>query len=97
MTEIDKLKRQRAMLDAAIASLEKREQAEGNPNGRIKELRKSKRYTQEEVAFFCGCHPKSYTRIENGGSLTHAMAYKLAKLYDVSIDYILYGSEEAIS
>lgn len=56
----------------------------------LKELRKQKRMTQEEVAFHLKIARATYSRYESG---EYEMSYKtlimLAELFSVSIDYLL--------
>lgn len=57
---------------------------------RIKDLRTDNDFTQVDVAKFLECHVGVYRRYENGIREIPLWAlFKLAKLYDVSIDYML--------
>lgn len=57
---------------------------------RIKDLRTDHDMTQATVAKFLKCHEGVYRRYENGVREIPLWALlKLAKLYDVSVDYIL--------
>lgn len=60
---------------------------------RLKELRAG-RYTQAEMAKLLGVGRTTYTKYENGDiRLSAEMLGKLAKLFDVSIDYIVDNTE----
>ncbi|MDK6420025.1 helix-turn-helix transcriptional regulator, partial [Actinotignum timonense] len=57
---------------------------------RLKELRQGKNYTQQDVADIIGVGYESAKSWENSRALPrHEPLAKLAKLYGVSIDYIL--------
>lgn len=57
---------------------------------RIKDLRNDNDLSQMNVAKFLGCHEGVYRRYENGlRDIPLWALLKLAKWYDVSVDYIL--------
>lgn len=61
---------------------------------KLKELRKSKRLTQQDIADFLKIERNSYTRYENESRFpTLSALIKLADFYGVSIDYILGRSD----
>ena len=54
--------------------------------GRIKELRKAKSYTQEQVADLIGISRQKYARIENGlNSITLDLLTKIVKVLGVTV------------
>lgn len=54
--------------------------------GRIKDLRTSKNYTQEQVADFLGISRQKYARVENGtNSITLDILAKIADMLDVTV------------
>lgn len=62
---------------------------------RIKYLRTVYGYTQEEVAKHLGLTQEGYSKIENGYvRLAGDTVCMLAKLYNVSTDYILLGEKK---
>lgn len=62
---------------------------------RIEQLRKEKGKTQKQVAEQIGMRQPHYTRYEKGERDTPTEKLKqLAKLYEVSIDYILEMTDE---
>lgn len=61
---------------------------------RLKNLRKSKKLTQQDVADKIGISRASYSHIENDrNEPENAIVVKLAKFFDVSTDYLL-GNDE---
>ena len=59
-------------------------------NTRIKELREDNDLTQQQVADKIGITQRKYSYIETGTQqLTDEILVKLAKLYNVTTDYIL--------
>lgn len=57
---------------------------------RLKELREENKYTQEQIAELLNIKQNTYSQYENEKRQIplHALV-KLAKFYDVSVDYIL--------
>ena len=56
----------------------------------IELLRKKHQMTQEEVADVLGCNREVYRRYEKGiREIQVSVAIKLAKYYQVSLDYLL--------
>ena len=56
---------------------------------RLKDLREDADLTQEQLVKLLGMHKTTYTNYEQGKrEPPFALIIKLAKLYDVSIDYI---------
>lgn len=61
---------------------------------RLKELRKSKKLYQEDVASKLGIARTTYASYEQGSrEPDHEMLVKLADFFNVSIDYLLRGEE----
>ena len=57
---------------------------------RIKELRIENRQTQQEIAEYLHCNRLVYARYENGiREIPVSMLIQLAKLFDVSMDYLV--------
>lgn len=57
---------------------------------KLHELRKEKKLSQNEIAFFLNVTPQAYSRYERGErELGYENLDKLAKFFDVSIDYLL--------
>lgn len=57
---------------------------------RIRQLRKEKGMTQQEVAKYLHIHRRTYCAYENGRrSITARILIRLADLFDVSTDYIV--------
>ena len=64
-------------------------------DNRIKDLREDRDLTQTQVAKAIGITQRKYSYIETGTQqLTDEILVKLAKFYDVSIDYILKLSDK---
>lgn len=62
---------------------------------RLKELRKSKRLTQSDMASFIGVNQNTYSYWENGKTkIDNETLEKLADYFNVSVDYLL-GREES--
>ena len=62
---------------------------------RLKELRKEKKITQQEVADFLNIARVHYTNIENGKRGTgFETVVKLAQYFDVTTDYLLGNSDD---
>lgn len=60
---------------------------------RLKEVRKASGLTQKEVATYVGVNQNTYSYWENGKTKIDSESIaKLAKLFNVSIDYLLDGS-----
>ena len=60
---------------------------------RLKEVRKASGLTQREVAAYVGVNQNTYSYWENGKTKIDSESIaKLAKLFNVSIDYLLDGS-----
>lgn len=56
---------------------------------RLQELRKGRKWNQEEVAEQCSLILRTYRRYETGESEPQVSALvKIADLYDVSLDYL---------
>jgi transcriptional regulator with XRE-family HTH domain len=57
---------------------------------RLKQLRREKGYTQEQVAELLGIDRRSYCSYETGvNSINAQTLIKLSKIYGASIDYML--------
>ncbi len=57
---------------------------------RVRDLREDMDYTQAKVAEKLNLHPTQYRRYENGiTTVTADFIVNIAKLYDVSTDYVL--------
>lgn len=64
-------------------------------DNRIKDLREDNDLTQTQVANAIGITQRKYSYIETGTQqLTDEILVKLAKFYDVSVDYILKLSDK---
>lgn len=60
------------------------------PKNRLRDLREDHDYTQQQVADRIGITQRKYSYIETGAQqLTAEVLVPLAKLYEVSIDYLL--------
>ncbi len=64
---------------------------------RLRNLRSGKGLTQETVASYIGMSITGYKKIEHGSNGAKVdTLLMLAKLYGVSLDYIVYGREEGL-
>lgn len=63
-------------------------------NQRIAEYRKLAGFTQSEAAPLLGMKRNTYARMERHGNPTPEMLKKIAELYNVSVDTILYGDNK---
>ena len=64
-------------------------------NNRIKDLRKEKGATQEELAFAVGVTRQTIISLENGKySASLQLAFKIAKYFDTEIEKIFIYEEE---
>ena len=62
---------------------------------RIKELRKANGYSQEKLASILNVHQTAISQWETGRTLPDIdLAHKMARLFNVSIDYLLRLEEE---
>lgn len=62
---------------------------------RIKDLREDNDLTQQQVAKKIGITQRKYSYIETGAQqLTDEILCKLADLYGVSVDYILFRTDD---
>ena len=62
---------------------------------RVKDLREDHDLKQKEIAAHIGITQRKYSYIETGAQpLTDEILIKLANYYHVSIDYILYQTDE---
>lgn len=62
---------------------------------RLKALRNEKKRTQKEMADFLGCTDRNYQKMEYGEvNIPGLTLMKLAKYFDVSLDYLVGWSEE---
>lgn len=62
---------------------------------RMRDLREDSDLTQKELAYMIGVSQRSYSRYETGDEETPTwVLIKLAKIYNVSVDYILGISNE---
>lgn len=52
---------------------------------RIEELRKQRKFTQEDLAQICGLNRSYFWNIENGRNISIKTAYKIARALDVSL------------
>ena len=61
---------------------------------RLKQLRETKKYTQQKVALDLNMNQNSVSRYENGErEAGYDLLVKFADYYNVSIDYILYRTD----
>ncbi len=61
---------------------------------RLKQLRREKGYTQEQVAVLLGVDRRTYCAYETGvNALSAQTLIKLSKIYGASIDYMLGQSD----
>ncbi len=64
-------------------------------NNKVKELRKEKNITQEELAFAVGVTRQTIISLENGKYLASLhLAYKIARYFNASIEEIFIFEEE---
>lgn len=62
---------------------------------RLRDLREDHDLTQSEIAKFLGCSQTTYSRYETGNlNVPIDILKKLARFYKVSIDYIIYFTNE---
>ncbi len=62
---------------------------------RLKELRKSKGYTQNQVAIYCDITEKAYQNYElQAREPKLDILIRIADLYDVSLDYLTSRTDE---
>lgn len=62
---------------------------------RIKEIREDRDYKQSEIAKILNITQAQYSRYETGeNTISLENMYKLAKFYNVSIDYLVYLTDE---
>ena len=62
---------------------------------RLKEIREDKDYTQNIVAKYLGISQVVYSRYETGLRIIPVdTLYKLADFYQVSLDYLLYRTDD---
>lgn len=65
---------------------------------RIRELRLEKKLTQTTLAAYLGTTQTTLSRIENGGGAPDAlMLISLSHFFHVTIDYILFQSDERVT
>jgi len=65
---------------------------------KIKELRKSKGWSQEEFAAKIGIHGRHVGKYENGKVLPNAETLiKIAEVFEVSTDYLLFEGRNSVS
>lgn len=62
---------------------------------RIRDLREDKDWTQQKIADMLFINRRTYAAYENGiNSMTPETLIKLAKIHDVSVDYLLELTDE---
>ncbi len=62
---------------------------------RIRDLREDKDWTQQEIADMLFINRRTYAAYENGiNSMTPETLIKLAKIHNVSVDYLLNLTDE---
>lgn len=61
---------------------------------RLKELRKSRGFTQKDLALLFGMSERNYQRLEATDSPSYETLIRFADFYDVSTDYILGRSDD---
>ena len=62
---------------------------------RIRELREDNDYLQRDIARVLNVSQQQYSRYETGvNEMTYDQLIELAKFYEVSIDYILYNTDD---
>lgn len=63
-------------------------------NNKLKELRKNSALTQKQIADVIGIDRSTYSYYENGkASPSLEVLIKIAKVFNVTLDYIIYGEE----
>ncbi len=63
-------------------------------NNKLKELRKNSALTQKQIADVIGIDRSTYSYYENGkASPSLEVLVKIAKVFNVTLDYIIYGEE----
>lgn len=68
---------------------------DGDIMDRLKELREDHDLLQKEIAKVLGITQRNYSYFETGTTLlTEDILKKLAKFYNVSVDYLLYQTDE---
>ena len=60
-------------------------------NRRVQKLRKEKGYTQAELARLLGLKTSTYSQMEQHGNITANMVIRLAEIFNVDTDIILFG------
>lgn len=61
---------------------------------RIRELRETRGYTQEQISVWLNVDRRHIARMENGTrGCSVDMFIRLAELYDVSLDYLILGKD----
>ncbi len=69
----------------------------GSMKNRLKELRKSRNYTQVALQMQTGIEQALLSKFENGERIPPTETlYILADFYNVSIDYILYRTDNPV-
>ncbi len=63
-------------------------------NKRIREYRKLREMTQEELGMALGMKCSTYSQMERKGKITVDMAQAIAKILDVDPDIIMYGEKQ---
>ncbi len=63
-------------------------------NRRIREYRKLRKMTQEELGKALGMKCSTYSQMERKGKITVSMATKIAEILDVDSDIIMYGEKQ---
>ena len=62
---------------------------------KLRELRKKQKWTQDELAAKVGIHGRHIGKYENGQVMPNAdTLIRIARVFDVSIDYLLLDAEE---
>jgi transcriptional regulator with XRE-family HTH domain len=58
---------------------------------KVKQLRRQKKISQEELGKLIGCHPKHISKMENHNLVPYADTIKkIAEIFNVSTDYLLF-------
>lgn len=63
-------------------------------NARIREYRKSKKMTQEELGKALGMKCSTYSQMERKGKITVDMARRIAEILDIDYDIIMLGEKQ---